>query len=372
MSLIHQGNREISINPVLLTVSGTIPDGIEEKIACGERPLADYIALAKAFQADLIDYPAARRLTGGFGRLLEFLFGPQFLLAWACFLLRKKYRLVFTDGEQIGIPYALLTKFFGGPTRPRHLMIVHILSVKKKELFFDLFHVHSHIDRFFTYSTFQKHFIENKWGIAKERVIFTPFMVDHHFFSTKNARPGDPLHLTEDPKPLICAVGLEFRDYPTLIEAVNGLDVKVIIAAGSPWSKRKDSTQGQAVPENITVKRFSQYDLRDVYAASRLMVMPLYPVAFQAGVTAILEAMAMGKPVICSRTPGQTDVIVDGQNGIYVPPGDPAALRQAIQNLLDQTEKSDIMGQMGRQLIAETMNLEQYTRFLNQFVQSEI
>jgi hypothetical protein len=45
------------------------------------------------------------------------------------------------------------------------------------------------------------------------------------------------------------------------------------------------------------------------------MVMPLENVKFQVGVIAILECLAMGKAVIYSRVPGQTDVVVEGENG---------------------------------------------------------
>ncbi len=358
--------------PVLLTVSGTIPPDLQGQIERGERPETDYVAMARAFQANLIDYAAAREVSGRFGRVLEALAGPQLMLAWACFLLRKQYQLIFTDGEQIGIPLALLFKYLNGRNRPRHFMIVHILSVKKKTLLLDLSKAHTHIDRFFTYSTFQQRYIQNRWGLPADRVLFTPFMVDHHFFSPEQASPGDPLHLQGDERPLICSVGLEYRDYPTLIEAVRGLNVRVVIAAASPWSKQNDTTRGQEIPGNVTVRRFSQHELRDVYAASRLVVMPLYPVEFQAGVTTILEAMAMAKPVVCSRTPGQTDVILDGRNGVYVPPGNPAALREAIRNLLDRPDQARELGLTGRRLIAEAMNLEQYARSLNAYIQESL
>jgi glycosyltransferase involved in cell wall biosynthesis len=356
-------------NDTLLTVSGTIPADIQEQIQAGRRPTTDYIAMAEAFQADLIDFPLARSVSGWFGAILEKLLGKAVLLAWACFLLRNKYRLIFSDGEQVGIPLAFLLKFFCYTKRPSHFMIVHILSVRKKTWLLDLFGLHSHIDRFFVYATFQKDFIQHRWKLPEERVIFTPFMVDHHFFSADCARGGDPLQLQPGQTPVICSVGLEFRDYATLIEAVRGLDVKVIIAAGSPWSKRKDTTAQQEIPSNVIVKRFSQFDLRDVYAASRFLVMPLYPVQFQAGVTAILEAMAMGKAVICTRTPGQTDVIVEGKNGRYVAAQDAAALRKAIVDLLDNPAETEAMGRAGKQLVDEEMSLERYTERLKTYVQ---
>jgi glycosyltransferase involved in cell wall biosynthesis len=348
---------------VLLTVSGVVAPDVAEQVARGIRPRADYRELANAFGADVIDYAEARRSAGWFGRLLERAGGPDLALAWVCFRRRGRYRAIFTDGEQIGVPLAWFSKFVGAGTRgPRHLMIVHILSVKKKMLFFDRFGVQSHIDRFFVYSTWQKRFIESRWRIAPERVVFTPFMVDTRFFAPEQVTPN------RDSTPLICSVGLEARDYPTLLAAVRGLDARVTIAAASPWSKRADSTRDQEIPENVTVRRFSQFELRQLYADSRFMVMPLHSVDFQAGVTAILEAMAMGRAVICTRTPGQTDVIVDGETGLYVPPGDAQALRAAIERLLADPQEAERMGQAGRRLVEQSMSLDCYIERLRGFV----
>lgn len=357
---------------VLLTVSGVIDPEVEKQVGRGERPEPDYLRMKRVFGADLIDYSAARKSGGLMGRLMEIFGGPNLGLAWACFRQRRRYRVIFTDGEQVGIPLAFMLKFVLFGKRPAHLMIGHILSVGKKMALMDLFRLHEQIDLFLVYSTWQKQFIEKRWKLPSERVIFTPFMVDADFFELAKARPGDPLGVKPDGKALVCAVGLEFRDYPTLMEAVRGLEVKVVIAAASPWSKRADTTQGQAIPENVLVRRFSQLELRDLYAASQFLVMPLYPVNFQAGVTAILEAMAMGKAVVCSQTPGQTDVIIEEQNGIYVPAGDALALRSAIQKLLEKPEQAARMGSNGRAMVLEEMSLDCYAARLNAYVQAAV
>lgn len=348
------------MNQVLLTVSGIINPEAEAQIAAGALPRTDYRELARAFGADLIDYAEARRRSGRLGRWIERLGGRNLLLAWQCFTQRHRYQVIFTDGEQVGIPLALLLKA-ARAKRLRHLMIVHVLSIKKKMLFFDLFRLQSHIDTFFVYSTWQKQFIQQRWQPAPEQVVFTPFMVDAEFFSLK--------HVTPQRRRMICAVGLEFRDYRTLIEAVRGLDVEVIIAAASPWSKRADSTADQALPPNVSVRRYSQFELRQLYADSLFVVMPLYNVDFQAGVTAILEAMAMERALICSRTPGQTDVIVEEATGLYVAPGDASALRAAIQRLLDDPQAAARMGQAGRATIEREMSLDCYVERLTTFVQ---
>ena len=351
---------------VLLTVSGAIAPDLAEQIARGARPRADYLELARAFGADLLDYPSARRSAGLIGRLLDRIGGPDLVLAWGCFQRRNSYRVIFTDGEQIGLPLAWMSKFLGwGRRRAQHLMIVHILSVKKKMLLLDYFRLQSQIDRFLVYSSWQKRFIESRWRVANDRVVFTPFMVDTGFFAPERVAPR------RGARPLLCSVGLEARDYPTLLRAVERLPADVVIAAASPWSKRADNTAGQALPANVTVRRFSQYELRQLYADCAFMVMPLQNVEFQAGVTAILEAMAMGRAVICSRTPGQTDVVIDGETGIYVPPGDAQALREAIEYLLANPDVAERMGQAGRRRIEQSMSLDRYVERLGQLVRAE-
>ena len=122
---------------------------------------------------------------------------------------------------------------------------------------------------------------------------------------------------------MICAVGQELRDYPTLVEAVRGLDVDVVVAAASPWSKRADTSAGLDVPANVTVGGYSLFDLRQLYAEPPTSSScPLAETDFQAGITTILEAMSMGRAVVCSRTSGQTDALIDGETGLFVPVGD--------------------------------------------------
>jgi glycosyltransferase involved in cell wall biosynthesis len=354
---------------ILLTVSGVIPPDLDTRIAAGQRPRADYLELARALPATLIDYATMRANGGLAGRLIERVAGPNAALAWACFRQRGHFQVIFTDGEQVGIPLALLLKGLGrGPQKTRHAMIVHILSVGKKMLFFDRLGIASHVDRFLVYATRQKEFIEQRWDVPPARVLWTPFQVDDQFFRPDFPADELPAGVPASDSPMICSVGLEFRDYPTLMAAVEGVNVRAVLAAASPWSKRDDTTQGQTIPTNVLVRRFSQFELRQVYAHSRFVVMPLYPVEFQAGVTAILEAMAMGKAVICTRTPGQTDVVVEGETGLYVPPQDPAALRQAIQFLLDHPEEAARMGAKGRKVIETQMNLDQYVFGLKQMV----
>src|SRR5215470_13502769 len=207
---------------VVLTVSGVIAADIREQIASGKRPRADYLELARSFDADLLDYAAARTIAGRMGAVIEKLGGPNLVLAYACWKVRNDYRAIVTDGEQIGLPLAALLKITPGG-RPRHMMIVHVISEPKKIIFLDWLGVQSCIDRFITYSRWQQRFIESRWKLARSRVVWTPFMVDQKFFAPEQVKHNHTV------RQQICAVGLERRDYATLLRAVEDLKVDVVI-----------------------------------------------------------------------------------------------------------------------------------------------
>jgi glycosyltransferase involved in cell wall biosynthesis len=66
---------------------------------------------------------------------------------------------------------------------------------------------------------------------------------------------------------------------------------------------------------------------------------------------AILEAMAMAKPIVATRVDGVPEAVVDGETGILVPPSDPTALAEAILSLLQNPSSAQAMGQAGRRRV---------------------
>jgi glycosyltransferase involved in cell wall biosynthesis len=114
------------------------------------------------------------------------------------------------------------------------------------------------------------------------------------------------------------------------------------------------------LPESITVSRLSPVELRALYARSRFVVIPLLESDSDNGLTVLLEAMAMGKAVICSRIKGQVDVIQEGVTGIFVPQGDPEALRAAILRLWNDPEEAERMGRAGRKFVEENTTWDSF------------
>jgi glycosyltransferase involved in cell wall biosynthesis len=329
------------------------------------RPRPDYLVLADVMGAELVDHAAVRAHGGRPGRLIERLAGAHALVAWTCFRQRDRYDAILTDGEQVGLPLALLWRLRRkGATA--HVMIGHILSVPKKQFLFRLFGLGRRIDAIVVYSSWQERFITRNLRFPPDRVLRSPFMVDTAFFA-----PAQAASATQS-EPIVATAGLERRDYPTLVEAARRLAARVVIAAASNWSKRSDTTAGLELPANVEVRSLSFVPLRQLYADARFVVMPLYDVEFQAGVTTILEAMAMGKPVVCSRVKGQTDVVVDGVTGVYVPPGDATALRGAINELLADAERVRVMGEAARRHAERDCDVEIYAHQVASIVEQAI
>jgi glycosyltransferase involved in cell wall biosynthesis len=341
---------------VLLTVSGRIPADLDEQVAAGDRPRADYNVMRDAFDADLVDVDEALARTGRAGRLIHRVGGSGLLLGWYCFWQRGKYEVIVTDGEQVGLPLALLSRVFGRGTA-RHMMIVHILSTPTKSRLIRYGRLAGLIDRYVVYCSWQRDYICDQLSVPPERVVFSTFMVDTVFF--------DPLKAPVEQEQMICSAGLERRDYATLMEAVDGLDVRVVVAAASPWSKQSDESRQFALPSNVDVRRLGLSELRELYSRSRFVVMPLHEVEFQAGITTILEAMSMGKAVLCTRTPGQTDTVVDGTTGRYVPPANAAALRNAIEVMLGDREFLRSAGQRAREWTVANADIAVYASRLS-------
>lgn len=65
-----------------------------------------------------------------------------------------------------------------------------------------------------------------------------------------------------------------------------------------------------------------------------------------------LEPQARGVPVIASRVGGIPEVVVDGETGLLVEPGDEAALEDAMKRLLENREEARRLGEAGRKRVA--------------------
>jgi glycosyltransferase involved in cell wall biosynthesis len=209
-----------------------------------------------------------------------------------------------------------------------------------------------------TWPTVQRAYAIDRLGIPASKIYLVKHFVDQLFWSPR-PRETDT----------ICAAGAEMRDYPTLFEALRGTDVPCDVAADHArvdrlgFGRRVSADQfSRSASGNVTIGRKSPTELRDLYARSRFVVVPLCPSDTDNGITVILEAMAMGKAVICSRTRGQVDVLEEGVTGLFVPVGDAVALRKAILGLWNDPERARAMGERSREYVEKYHTLDKFCR----------
>ncbi|HUI26147.1 MAG TPA: glycosyltransferase family 4 protein, partial [Candidatus Kryptonia bacterium] len=72
---------------------------------------------------------------------------------------------------------------------------------------------------------------------------------------------------------------------------------------------------------------------------------------------AILEYMALGKPVVVTACPGNAGLVQDGASGFLVPPESPEAVADRVIELLRHPCRAREMGQVGRRLVCEQYSL---------------
>lgn len=158
-----------------------------------------------------------------------------------------------------------------------------------------------------------------------------------------------------DNEGFIFSGGRVYRDYDTLIRAVAGSDYRVVIVAEGKVPLLHDHSNIEPL-SRIPLDQFNS-----LLARSRVVVLPLQDKAFSIGQTVLLQAMAMGKPIIATKTAGTVDYIDHCQSGILVRPHDPAELREAIGRLMHDAELRKKLGRNAKNAI-RTRNLpHQYT-----------
>lgn len=194
------------------------------------------------------------------------------------------------------------------------------------------------VSKFLAMSTYVKRVHQKMLTLDESRITVIPV-----FFTEMDDDSTTDKKLPDD---FILFVGrlVPEKGIDTLIAAYRMLGTRtklVLIGAGRFDDKYKDL-------ENILlIENAPSGVVAEAYRKCRFAVFPsTWPEPFG---TVNLEAMSRRKTVIATRIGGFPDVIVDGENGILVPPRDADALSRAMKYLLENPEIADIMGENGYQ-----------------------
>ncbi|MFQ6114339.1 MAG: glycosyltransferase family 4 protein, partial [bacterium] len=103
-------------------------------------------------------------------------------------------------------------------------------------------------------------------------------------------------------------------------------------------------------------------DIPDVMAAADVAVLASSSdYTPEASPLVVLEALAMGTPVVASNLGGIPEILHDGKTGYLVPPRDSVALADAILRLLQQEQIAREMGRVGQAWVREQFSAAQYS-----------
>jgi glycosyltransferase involved in cell wall biosynthesis len=99
----------------------------------------------------------------------------------------------------------------------------------------------------------------------------------------------------------------------------------------------------------------------DIVRASHVSLLPSYGEALP---MALIEASACARPVVATDVGGVREVVSDGVSGILMPPGEIAAISDALIKLLQDPNLGIQMGQAGRILVQERFDMYNWARQL--------
>ena len=318
----------------LMLVSARADDSLRAEVAAGTRPRPEFLILEADHDFRLLDWSQLPPSVAAQGR------SPVSAAIHVATALRALdgAPAILSDGEHLGLPLACALRVRG--RRTPHVVIGHHLDSPKKRVLIRRLGAAAGIDRILVHSERQRE-VAIRLGIDPERVFVLPYAVDTDFWEPCAERPAGA-------HAIVGTAGIEHRDYRTLVDAMQGVGAQLVVSIGSTHSPTSRARLPDAWPHGAEVSFAPPSRLRLRHADATVVVIPIVETEFPAGITSILEAMAMAKPVVVSGTRGLGGVVRDGETGLVVPPGDAPALHRAVRRLLDDHRLRHRLGMRAR------------------------
>ena len=138
-------------------------------------------------------------------------------------------------------------------------------------------------------------------------------------------------------------------------------ELKFRVVASRAHARRSRRSPNVAIETDIPLER-----VRDRFAQARLVALPVSDNSYSGATTVLLQAMAMGKPVVVSRTDAIAEgyELEDGVNCRLVKPGDADALERAVLETLTGAGAATSLGTRARETVERSLTWERYTNAL--------
>jgi glycosyltransferase involved in cell wall biosynthesis len=141
------------------------------------------------------------------------------------------------------------------------------------------------------------------------------------------------------------------KDHRTLIEAARLVPEAEFVIVGDGELR---SELERAAGPNVRLLG-ARDDVPELLASFDVFA---FPSLFEGLCVAVIEAQAAGVPVVATPVGGIRETVVDGETGLLVPTGDPAALAAAIRRLLEDREAAQAMAAEAKRRVRERFSVE--------------
>jgi glycosyltransferase involved in cell wall biosynthesis len=139
------------------------------------------------------------------------------------------------------------------------------------------------------------------------------------------------------------------KNHEIIIRAISKLDKPNIVYCICGQGFLEKYLLELAKKYNVNLKLLGfRNDVAQIYQAADVFV---FPSLHEGLPVALMEAMTVGLPIVCSNIRGNTDIINNGQGGFLVESNDPIGFANAINNIIDDTSLRKRMSEYNRETI---------------------
>lgn len=292
--------------------------------------------------------------------------------AWQVLTCRKHYDVLYGNAFR-GLEILIFLRALGLYRKP--IVVWHHQRIKKaanplRELVARLFY--RGIDEMFFFS--EKLIADSLQSskARKERLHMAHWGADMQYYDNlmaeeKAVRQADAFITT----------GKELRDMPTLVEAFNKTRGQLYIYTSRAYlgNDYDDIFSRLRLEHNIHLNYIQGMAFREMSKKvnrAGCVVICCQQSDYTVGLTTVVEALALGLPIICTRNAQMPMDIEREKCGIWVDVGDVEGWRKAINFILDNPDKALEMGRNGRRLAEERYNIERCTADMAEVIKATV
>lgn len=262
----------------------------------------------------------------------------------------RKYDVVITADIKTAQVFGLIRALLGWK-KPKHIILELMLDETRDDFMWKLKNYlqrlcFSSVEVVFVSSRSEIQTYAQRLGLPEDRIKFLPFHTNVVYPKMLEGYGG-----------YILSAGKTGRDYATLAASAEGLKSKVVVVSD------RHNVYGINFPSNVEVLIDIPYEnYLDLLYGCSMVVVPLKKLVKSTGQVVILEAMALGKPVVATATTGTEDYIEHGVTGILVKPEDHVSLREAISDFIGEPASFSVMALRAFELVLDKHTFNSYTR----------